>query len=179
MVAQLVRVPACHAGGCGFDSRPPRSKHRPSRKRGLLFFGAGAGRLRATQELNRFSRTSGRLGPPLDRTANAWDGRLRSRSPRERRVHCHPEIAARDRNRRLWTTVVELTSISQAMVRIEQEDVWSALCVERPRTLLRLIEEIRKAVANITGLRDHPLRGIIGIGDRIVRIDSSDGEPPR
>ena len=38
-VAQLVRAPACHAGGCGFDSRPLRhSLIRKAHQFGALFW---------------------------------------------------------------------------------------------------------------------------------------------
>lgn len=39
-VAQLVRVPDCRSGGCGFESRPPRLR-KPRCSRGLLLFEAG------------------------------------------------------------------------------------------------------------------------------------------
>ena len=37
VVVQLVRIPACHAGGRGFESRPLRQEYKCPRKRAFLF----------------------------------------------------------------------------------------------------------------------------------------------
>ncbi len=37
LVVQLVRIPACHAGGREFESRPDRKLQNSSKKLGLFF----------------------------------------------------------------------------------------------------------------------------------------------
>lgn len=37
-VAQLVRAPACHAGGCGFEPRRSRQNLKQIQRKKLLFF---------------------------------------------------------------------------------------------------------------------------------------------
>ena len=44
LVVQLVRIPACHAGGRGFESRPDRSNTPKAQCfRGFVFFGGWPG----------------------------------------------------------------------------------------------------------------------------------------
>ena len=42
VVVQLVRIPACHAGGRGFESRPLRQQLRALPRKGPFLFGASA-----------------------------------------------------------------------------------------------------------------------------------------
>ena len=69
VVVQLVRIPACHAGGRGFESRPLRQLHN-RRTRVRLFFGAHVPRSNAvacTRIEEYVQRMTSRLRPVRNR----------------------------------------------------------------------------------------------------------------
>jgi hypothetical protein len=71
VVVQLVRTPACHAGGRGFESRPPR--HNPSLRSVLC----RAGRPRSRRSSLRLERAG--ASPASLRSVSCRAGRPRSR----------------------------------------------------------------------------------------------------
>ena len=88
-VAQLVRVPACHAGGCGFKSRRPR--HFP-----LVAAVEVASRPREAASLRAERHSAAEANAKLDAKTN---GRRRSRPARWGRAPCLATTACPERPR--------------------------------------------------------------------------------
>ena len=83
-------------------------------------------------------------------------------------VKCTAQIAPGDRNLRFRSTVVELSSVNQAMVAIKEIHVRRALRIEPPRNLLCFIEEVREEIAGLARFGRHPIRGVVWVLHRIV-----------
>ena len=83
-------------------------------------------------------------------------------------IECTTQVAPGDRNVRFRSTVIELSSVHQAMVAIEEIDVRRALRIEPLSDLLCFIKEVREEIARIACFGRHPVWGVVWVHHWIV-----------